>query len=135
MAYKAIKETKQPGDTLYCAMLDARRMEVYAAIYDHKLNAVRPVSAEVITTDTCSSFLETNRVCFFGNGAAKCKKIITSPHALFIDNIVPLAGDMATLAHERFANNKFEDTAYFEPFYLKGFIATVAKNKVLGNNS
>ncbi|MDR3142671.1 MAG: tRNA (adenosine(37)-N6)-threonylcarbamoyltransferase complex dimerization subunit type 1 TsaB [Tannerellaceae bacterium] len=132
MAYKAIKETIQPDDTLYCAMLDARRMEVYAAIYDHKLNAVRPTSAEVVTADTYSSFLETNRVCFFGNGAAKCKKIITSPRALFIDHIVPLAGDMAALAHERFVNSKFEDIAYFEPFYLKEFVATVPKNKVIG---
>jgi tRNA threonylcarbamoyladenosine biosynthesis protein TsaB len=133
MAYKAIKETKQLSDTLYCAMLDARRMEVYAAIYDNKVNAIRPTSAEVVTTDTYSSFLEMNRICFFGNGAAKCKKVITSPHALFIDHIVPLAGDMTALAHERFVNNKFEDTAYFEPFYLKEFVATVPKNKVLGN--
>jgi tRNA threonylcarbamoyladenosine biosynthesis protein TsaB len=133
IAHKAIKETGQPAGTLYCAMLDARRMEVYAAIYDNKLNTIRPTSAEVVTTDTYSPFLETNQVCFFGNGAAKCKSIITSPHALFLDHIVPLAADMATLAHERFITNKFEDTAYFEPFYLKEFIATVPKNKVLGN--
>jgi tRNA threonylcarbamoyladenosine biosynthesis protein TsaB len=133
IASKAIKETGQPDDTLYCAMLDARRMEVYAAIYDNKLNTIRPTSAEVVTTDTYSSFLENNQVCFFGNGAAKCKQLITSPHALFLDNIVPLAADMAPLAHERFINKKFEDAAYFEPFYLKEFIATVPKNKVLGN--
>jgi tRNA threonylcarbamoyladenosine biosynthesis protein TsaB len=131
MAYKAIKETQQSGDTLYCAMLDARRMEVYAAIYDNKLNTIRPTSAEVVTTDTYSLFLESNQICFFGDGAAKCKELITSPHALFLNNIVPLATDMAPLAHERFANKQFEDTAYFEPFYLKEFIATVPKNKVL----
>ncbi|MDR1202232.1 MAG: tRNA (adenosine(37)-N6)-threonylcarbamoyltransferase complex dimerization subunit type 1 TsaB [Tannerellaceae bacterium] len=133
MACKVIKENKLPDDTLYCAMLDARRMEVYAAIYDNKLHIIRSTLAEVVTADTYSPFLETNQVCFFGNGAAKCKSIITSPHAIFIDHIVPLAGDMATLANERFVNNKFEDTAYFEPFYLKEFVATVAKNKVLGN--
>jgi tRNA threonylcarbamoyladenosine biosynthesis protein TsaB len=131
IACKAIKETKQPGDMLYCAMLDARRMEVYAAIYDNELNTIRPTSAEVVTTGTYSPFLENNRVCFFGNGAAKCKQLIPSPHALFLDNIVPLATDMAPLAHERFVNKKFEDTAYFEPFYLKEFVATVPKNKVL----
>jgi tRNA threonylcarbamoyladenosine biosynthesis protein TsaB len=133
MASRAIKETGQPGDTLYCAMLDARRMEVYAAIYDNKLNTIRPTSAEVVTTDTYSSFLENNQVSFFGNGAAKCKLLIPSPHALFRDNRGPLATDIAPLAHERFANKQFEDTAYFEPFYLKEFIATIPKNKVLGN--
>jgi tRNA threonylcarbamoyladenosine biosynthesis protein TsaB len=131
MACKAIKESKQPGDTLYCAMLDARRMEVYAAIYDNKLNTIRPTSAEIVTADTWSPFLENNRICFFGNGAAKCKELITSPHAVFLDNIVPLAADMPTLAHERFVNRKFEDAVYFEPFYLKEFVATVPKNKVL----
>jgi tRNA threonylcarbamoyladenosine biosynthesis protein TsaB len=132
IAHKAIQETGQPANTLYCAMLDARRMEVYAAIYDNKLNPIRPTAAEVVTTGAYSSFLENNQVYFFGNGAAKCKNIITSPHAHFLDHIVPLAADMAPLANERFLTNKFEDTAYFEPFYLKEFIATVPKNKVLG---
>ncbi|MDR1403810.1 MAG: tRNA (adenosine(37)-N6)-threonylcarbamoyltransferase complex dimerization subunit type 1 TsaB [Tannerellaceae bacterium] len=133
MAYGIIEENKWPADMLYCPMLDARRMEVYAAIYDNKLNIIRFTSADAVTTDTYSSFLEKNSVCFFGNGAMKCKKIITSPNAIFIDHIDPLAGNMAALANERFVNKMFEDVAYFEPFYLKEFVATVPKNKVVGN--
>lgn len=133
MAYKVIHENNLSDDMLYCAMLDARRMEVYATIYDSNINVIRPTAADIVTTDTYSSFLENNKVCFFGNGAAKCKEIITSPNAVFIDNIDPLAGDMIVLANKMFINNKFEDVAYFEPFYLKEFVATKAKNKVLGN--
>ena len=109
-------------DCLYCAMLDARRMEVYAAIYDASLKPVRETKADI---------LEKGKVCFFGNGASKCKSVITSPNAIFIEDIHPLAVNMIPLSEQAFAAGKFEDTAYFEPFYLKEFQATVAKNKVL----
>ena len=72
-------------------MLDARRVEVYAAIYDVNLKAVRETSADIVDADTYASWLEKGKVCFFGNGAAKCREVITSPNALFIDNIHPLA--------------------------------------------
>lgn len=133
MAATAIKENKSAADCLYCAMLDARRMEVYAAIYDSSLKLVRETTADIVEADTYSPYLEKGKICFFGNGAAKCKSVITSPNAIFIEDIHPLAVNMIPLAEQAFAAGQFEDTAYFEPFYLKEFQATIAKNKVLGN--
>ena len=116
---------------LYCAMLDARRMEVYAAIYNASLKPVRETKADIVEVGTYASYLEKGKVCFFANGASKCKTVITSPNAIFIEDIHPLAVNMIPLSEQAFAAGKFEDTAYFEPFYLKEFQATVAKNKVL----
>ena len=70
-------------------------------------------------------------VCFFGDGAAKCETVITSPNACFIDGIYPLAVNMASLSQKAYDDGRFENVAYFEPFYLKEFQATIAKNKVL----
>lgn len=132
LASTVIRSQPDAGDRLYCAMLDARRMEVYAAIYDEALRSVCDVSADVVDADTYAAFLERGAVCFFGNGAAKCKSVITSSNAIFIDDIHPLAANMAPLAARAFEEGRFEDVAYFEPFYLKEFHATIAKNKVLG---
>ncbi|WP_280745047.1 MULTISPECIES: tRNA (adenosine(37)-N6)-threonylcarbamoyltransferase complex dimerization subunit type 1 TsaB [unclassified Parabacteroides] len=133
LASKVIAEKKMPSQTLYCSMLDARRMEVYAAIYDENLHPVRDTMAEIVTADTYVAFLKENRVCFFGNGAAKCKEVIVSEQAIFLDDIHPLAIDMIPLSRNYFDKKQFEDVAYFEPNYLKDFIATIPKNKVLGN--
>lgn len=133
MAATAISQNNSAADYLYCAMLDARRMEVYAAIYDSNLNVVRKTAADVVDADTYISYLQKGNVCFFGNGAAKCKEVITAPNALFIDMIHPLAENMVSLAEKAYNKGQFEDAAYFEPFYLKEFQATIAKNKVLGN--
>ena len=130
----ALKLQKEANDRLYCAMLDARRMEVYAAIYNSGLEVIRGISADIVNADTYMSYLEKDKVCFFGNGAEKCKSIITSPNALFMDNIYPLAVNMIPLSDRAFVAGAFEDVAYFEPFYLKEFQATIAKNKVLGGN-
>ncbi len=131
MASKIIRE-KREEKALYCAMLDARRMEVYAAIYDDQLKTEREVSADIVTAETYASYLVDNKVYFFGNGAAKCCEVINSRHAIFIDDIYPLAMDMLPLSEEAYNNNQFEDVAYYEPFYLKEFVATTPKNKVLG---
>ncbi|WP_289007398.1 tRNA (adenosine(37)-N6)-threonylcarbamoyltransferase complex dimerization subunit type 1 TsaB [uncultured Parabacteroides sp.] len=132
LAVVALKQQPADKDTLYCAMLDARRMEVYAAIYDTDLKEVRGTSADIVDADTYASYLEKGKVCFFGNGAAKCREAIASPNAIFLDDIHPLAVNMIPLAEKAFAAGQFEDVAYFEPFYLKEFQATIAKNKVLG---
>lgn len=116
-----------PDNALICPMIDARRMEVYAAIYDRALNVIRPTSADVVDEDSYLEFLEKQPVYFFGNGAVKCKEKITHPNAHFIDNIDPLAKMMFPLAEKALAMNKFEDVAYFEPFYLKEFVATISK--------
>lgn len=116
---------------LYCAMLDARRMEVYAALYAPNLQPVRITQADIVTPETYAPYLEQGNVCFFGNGAAKCREVIASSNATFLEQIDPLATNMVPLAEAAFRQGRFEDVAYFEPFYLKEFQATVAKNKVL----
>lgn len=131
MASAAISRQNSNEDVLYCAMLDARRMEVYAAFYDKLLQPIRPASADIITEESYANYLSARKVCFFGNGSTKCKPVLTSQNALFLDDIHPLASEMAPLAEKAFLNKQFEDVAYFEPFYLKEFQATIAKNKVL----
>ncbi|MDR2138286.1 MAG: tRNA (adenosine(37)-N6)-threonylcarbamoyltransferase complex dimerization subunit type 1 TsaB [Tannerella sp.] len=131
MALGAIRRIGR-RDGLYCAMLDARRMEVYAAIYDARLQTVRETAAEVVTPETFRPWLERDTVYFFGNGAEKCRTVITSGNALFPENVHPLAADMTLPAETAFREQAFEDLARFEPFYLKGFTATTPKNKVLG---
>ena len=119
--------TAIPDDALLCPMLDARRMEVYAALYDRALKEVRPVSADIVSADTYQPWLDERPVYFFGNGARKCKDIISHPNARFVDGVEPLAKWMQPLAERRFLNNQFEDVAYFVPFYLKDFVAIKAK--------
>ncbi len=119
-----------PDDALLVPMIDARRMEVYAAVYDRALKEKRAVQPDVVNAETYLPWLEQGPVCFFGNGAAKCKDVITHPNALFIDGISPLAKYMLPLAEQAMARQDFQDVAYFEPFYLKEFIATKAKNLI-----
>ncbi|GHT79007.1 tRNA (adenosine(37)-N6)-threonylcarbamoyltransferase complex dimerization subunit type 1 TsaB [Bacteroidia bacterium] len=116
---------------LFCPMIDARRMEVYAAIYDEKLNEIRQVQADIVNENTYESYLENNRVVFFGDGAGKCKSVIQSPNAVFLDEIYPEAKNMIVLAEKALTEKNFVDVAYFEPFYLKEFQATVAKNRLI----
>ncbi len=120
-------------DSLLCPMIDARRMEVYAAIYDRSLQPLRPVTADIIDESSYLGFLDKHKICFFGNGADKCKQTILHPHASFKSDVHPLAQNMVALAEKSFRDSSFVDIAYFEPFYLKDFVATVAKNKVLGS--
>ncbi len=114
-------------DALLCPMLDARRMEVYAAIYDRSLHEVRPVGADVVAADTYKEWLDAHPVYFFGNGAKKCMDIIHHPNAHYIDGIEPLARWMQPLAERRLLDGKTEDVAYFVPFYLKDFVALKPK--------
>jgi len=128
MTEKMMCKRRQSG-ALYCPMIDARRMEVYTAIYDDNGLMQGDVEACIVTEDSFSGLKQP--AFFFGSGAEKCKKIIANPHAVFIDGIHPLAEDMVLLAEDAFRRQQFEDVAYFEPFYLKEFQATVARNKVL----
>jgi tRNA threonylcarbamoyladenosine biosynthesis protein TsaB len=118
---------KVTEDALLCPMLDARRMEVYAALYDRALKEVRPVTADVVTADTYRPWLDEHPIYFFGNGAKKCMEIIDHPNAHFIEDIEPLAKWMQPLAERRFLQERFEDVAYFVPFYLKDFVAIKPK--------
>ena len=114
-------------DALLCPMLDARRMEVYAGIYDRGMKTIRPIQADIVEGETYKEFLDKRPVYFFGNGAQKCKAAINHPNAHFIENIEPLAKWMQPLAEKRFLNEQFEDVAYFVPFYLKDFVAKMPK--------
>ena len=114
-------------DALLCPMVDARRMEVYAAIYDRALRPVREVHADIVDGDTYREWLDAHPVYFIGNGAAKCMETINHPNARLIDNIRPLARYMFPLAEKRIALGQYEDVAYFTPFYLKDFVAKPSK--------
>jgi tRNA threonylcarbamoyladenosine biosynthesis protein TsaB len=119
-------------DALLCPMIDARRMEVYAAVFDRALNEIRPTGADIVDADTYREWLDRRPVYFFGNGAAKCMETIHHPNARFIDGIEPLAKWMQPLAERRLLNGEVEDTAYYVPFYLKDFVAKMPKNPLLG---
>ena len=119
-----------PADSYLCPMIDARRMEVYAALFDGNLNEIEPVRAIIIKEDSYCDLLAHEKITFFGNGADKCKAVIRSENAIFIDDVHPSASDMLEEAEQAFVRKNFVDTAYFEPFYLKEFQATTPKNKV-----
>lgn len=122
---------KSPEPILLCPMLDARRMEVYSAFYTRDLSEFRKVQADIIDENSYREILETHQVSFFGNGSEKCKEVLSHPHAHFLEGINPSAASMMEPVLRRFQNEQFEDVAYFEPFYLKDFIATTPKKKVL----
>lgn len=114
-------------DALLCPMLDARRMEVYAGIYDRGLRTVRDIRADIVDENTYKEYLDKHPVYFFGNGAKKCISTINHPNAHLIDGIEPLAKWMQPLAEKRYLNEQFEDVAYFVPYYLKDFVAKLPK--------
>lgn len=122
-----LREQIQEENALLCPMLDARRMEVYAQLFDRALNEVRPIQADVVDADTYKSYLDERPVYFFGNGAEKCIEVINHPNAHLIKNVEPLAKYMFPLAEKRMMNEQFEDVAYFVPFYLKDFVAKTPK--------
>jgi len=109
---------------LLCPMIDARRMEVYTSLFDKSCTQVKDIEALVVNATTFSNHLETNKILFFGNGALKCKSLINHPNAFFVDDFSPSAQFMIPLALQAFEKKTFEDVAYFEPYYLKDFIAT-----------
>ena len=117
-----------PDEALFVPMIDARRMEVYAAVYDRALREVRGTQADIVDASTYAPFLDQRPVCFFGPGAAKCKDVIHHPNAIFIDDIHPQAKYMQPLAERKLWDGDLADVAYFEPFYLKEFVATKPKD-------
>lgn len=116
--------------TLLCPMIDARRMEVYSAIYDVTGKMIQPISANIINKNSFAELFNTSKIIFFGNGAAKCKEVITHQNAIFAGPEKASARFMGELAENLYTKKAFEDVAYFEPFYLKDFIATIPKNKM-----
>lgn len=114
-------------NALLIPMLDARRMEVYAQVFDRALHEIRPIQADIVDENTYKKYLDERPVYFFGNGAEKCMEIINHPNAHLIKGIEPLAKNMLPLAEKRMAMEKYEDVDYFVPMYLKDFVAKAAK--------
>ena len=120
-------------EALLCPMIDARRMEVYAALYDRALKPVRGIQADVVDADTYRQWLEDRPVYFFGNGAAKCMDTINHPNAHLIEGIEPVAKWMMPLAEIKILNDIHEFVAYFVPYYLKDFVAKQPKDLLRGS--
>lgn len=118
---------KLQEEALYCPMIDARRMEVYTAFFDRANNTVVDIKAEIIDEYSFASLLAAQPVYFFGNGSDKVKNVLVSPNARFLPDVKTSASNMTELAEMKFNAGQLEDVAYFEPFYLKDFIATTPK--------
>lgn len=129
MAFSVADEINE--EALYCPMIDARRMEVYTALYNRAGEPVEGVRAEVIDENAFSNQLENNIIYFLGNGSDKVKGVITHPNARFVPEVMALATQLVPLAERKYLAQEFEDVAYYEPLYLKEFVATTPKNKVL----
>jgi tRNA threonylcarbamoyladenosine biosynthesis protein TsaB len=110
-------------------MIDARRMEVYASVFDANYTQVREIKAEVVTESSYLDYLKNGKVIFLGDGAMKCKEIITHENAVFLSDYFPSSKEMARLSYEKYKKNDIEDVAYFEPFYLKDFVVIPEKKK------
>jgi len=123
------------NNVLFCPMIDARRMEVYTAFYDKEGKQVRDIQADIIDHQSYLPFLENNLVLFFGNGSAKCREAINHPNAIFINGIITRAENMIPLSERDFQLKKFVDIAYYEPFYLKDFIATIPIKNIFNGGS
>jgi tRNA threonylcarbamoyladenosine biosynthesis protein TsaB len=123
------------GNGLICPMIDARRMEVYSAFYDVTGKARSEVKAIIVDEETFTPELSANKIAFLGNGAGKCRDKIKHHNAVFFENFTTSAENMALPAEKAWQQKKFEDVAYFEPYYLKDFVATIPRNKVFPEQS
>ncbi len=119
-------------EDLLSPMIDARRMEVYSQLFDAEINPVNEITAKIIDEQSFSEELNKHKIFFFGDGAEKCKETVRHKNAFFIENLYPSADYMIYFSEKAFGEQNFEDVAYFEPFYLKNFIATIPKKNIYG---
>lgn len=119
-----------PEDAVLCPMLDARRMEVYTAVYDRALRPLEDVHAQVVEAGTLDRWIGERPVYFFGGGADKCRSLLEERGAHFVGGIRPLARNMFPLAEMALLRGRCEDVAYFVPNYLKDFVPGRAKSLV-----
>jgi tRNA threonylcarbamoyladenosine biosynthesis protein TsaB len=124
--------TESDNDSLFCPMLDARRMEVYYAIYDSQGNKIKEISAEVINETSFVNIPESQKIIFFGNGAQKCKEVINRTNVFFVTDFSISATHMYKPVMHAYNEHKFENVAYFEPLYLKDFITSKPRKNILG---
>lgn len=131
MALGALKEADDEK-ALYCPMIDARRMEVYAAVFDGKNNEIREIRAEIIDEDSYRDVLKDNTVYFFGDGAGKCRVMLSEhANARFPEGNFTSAAFLAELSYKAYLDKDFADKAYYEPFYLKEFVPGIPRVKGL----
>jgi len=117
-------------EVLFCPMIDARRMEVFTCLFTSSGKVVENVSARIIDRDSYSDLLSSRRIIFFGSGMDKCRGALSHPNSLFLDDVYPHAAALAVMAEKAYHKREFENLAYFEPFYLKDFIATIPKRNL-----
>ncbi|WP_308991393.1 tRNA (adenosine(37)-N6)-threonylcarbamoyltransferase complex dimerization subunit type 1 TsaB [Mariniflexile litorale] len=117
------------NDGVIVAMLDARRLEVYAALFNSNYDEIRETEAEILDENAYTEYLNKSKVYFVGNGVEKTKGLINHPNAIFIEDKLPSASEMGVLAYNKYKISDFEDVAYFEPYYLKDFVALKPKPK------
>lgn len=108
-------------------LLDARRMEVYATVFDKALGEVRETKAEIIDENSFASYVKKGKVLLLGSGAEKCKEVLTNENFSYAVDTVPSSAQMSALSFEKYQQDDFEDVAYFEPYYLKDFILQTKK--------
>lgn len=108
-------------------VLDARRMEVYSAVFDANFNQVRETKAEIITESSFAEYVKTGKTLLLGLGAKKCDEVLSHANFVFMDSAIPSAKDMNKLSFAKYQKSTFEDVAYFEPHYLKDFILNTSK--------
>jgi tRNA threonylcarbamoyladenosine biosynthesis protein TsaB len=124
---EALSHQVKTKEGIIIPMLDARRLEVYSAIFDNGYNRLRETQAQVLNEDSFKSYLEDSKVTFIGNGVSKTKELINHKNAIFIEDKLPSANEMSQLAYSKYKKNDIEDVAYFEPYYLKDFVALKPK--------
>jgi tRNA threonylcarbamoyladenosine biosynthesis protein TsaB len=125
MANGVISYNDIDDDVLLCPMIDARRMEVYTAVFDKTGAVIKPTAAEIIDESSFSDLLTTNKMLFFGDGAEKCREALSkNPNAHFLPDFINSAKYLTEIAADKFDKADFVDVAYFEPYYLKDFIAS-----------
>ncbi len=122
---------EKESSLLFAPMIDARRMEVYTTLFDNTLKEISPVSADIIDENSFNPYLNDHKLVLFGNGSDKCRQHLGSSNVLFIEDIKTSAQFMCSLSYKAFENNDFVDLAYFEPFYLKDFVAGKPKKNIL----
>ena len=116
------------GNTLLCPMIDARRMEVFTAVFNINGERIKETSAEIIDENSFSDLLKDKKMLFFGDGAEKCRAILGGNlNAIISAGFINSAVDLTPRALEKFRNKEFENVGYFEPYYLKDFIAGKSK--------
>ena len=130
LASGMISQIEDSGNSLFVPMIDARRMEVYSAIFDNKLYEIRETKAEIIEEDSFKDLLNKQQIVFAGDGAAKCASFLGQhPNAHLLVDFFPSSSYMRRISYQKYVSQDFEDVAYFEPYYLKDFVPGIPRVK------